>query len=205
MPEILRVNGVSLLRDTVVVRELLTVESPRREIVTIGGQGPRGIDGETIASASVSGTSLILVTNHGQTIVVSGSILGPTGPDGASAYDVAVEDGFVGTVSQWLASLVGAPGLDGDDGRGIVSIARTAGTGAAGTTDTYTITFTDATTTTFEVVNGANGADGVDGNDGTPGVDGTSIAAGSGAPSEPAADGDLYIDVVTGGLYRWTP
>lgn len=42
MPEILRINGVSLLRDTVVVRELLTVQTPVREIVTIGGQGPAG-------------------------------------------------------------------------------------------------------------------------------------------------------------------
>ena len=45
----------------------------------------------------------------------------PTAPggdvaDGKSAYEVAVENGFVGTVSQWLASLVGPQGNPGVDG-----------------------------------------------------------------------------------------
>lgn len=35
---------------------------------------------------------------------------GPQGPDGFSAYQIAVFDGFVGTETQWLASLVG-PGV----------------------------------------------------------------------------------------------
>lgn len=38
------------------------------------------------------------------------------GADGASAYDVAVAAGFVGTQAQWLASLVGPPGDDGEPG-----------------------------------------------------------------------------------------
>jgi hypothetical protein len=37
-----------------------------------------------------------------------------SGEDGASAYEVAVANGFVGTESQWLASLVGADGDDAD-------------------------------------------------------------------------------------------
>ena len=39
---------------------------------------------------------------------------GEPGQDGKSAYDVAVENGFVGTESEWLESLKGA---DGNDGR----------------------------------------------------------------------------------------
>lgn len=35
---------------------------------------------------------------------------------GDSAYEVAVKQGFVGTVEQWLASLVGAQGVKGDQG-----------------------------------------------------------------------------------------
>ncbi|MEU0675074.1 collagen-like protein [Streptomyces sp. NPDC006172] len=35
---------------------------------------------------------------------------------GDSAYEVAVKAGFVGTVAQWLASLVGAQGVKGDTG-----------------------------------------------------------------------------------------
>lgn len=36
--------------------------------------------------------------------------------DGASAYELAIANGFVGTETEWLASLVGAPGTDGTDG-----------------------------------------------------------------------------------------
>lgn len=72
------------------------------------------------------------------------------GPAGASAYEIAVENGFVGTETEWLASLVGpqgepgAPGADGQDG-----------------------------------APGAPGADGADGKDGAPGVV-QSIIAGDG-------------------------
>lgn len=41
---------------------------------------------------------------------------GETGPAGASAYEIAVDDGFVGTEAAWLASLVGPAGQDGADG-----------------------------------------------------------------------------------------
>ena len=41
---------------------------------------------------------------------------GATGPQGASAYEVAVANGFVGTEAEWLASLVGADGQDGTGG-----------------------------------------------------------------------------------------
>ena len=41
---------------------------------------------------------------------------GPAGADGASAYEVAVQNGFVGTEAQWLASLVGPAGPAGADG-----------------------------------------------------------------------------------------
>jgi hypothetical protein len=33
-----------------------------------------------------------------------------------SAYVIAVDNGFIGTEEEWLASLVGAPGSDGEDG-----------------------------------------------------------------------------------------
>jgi Collagen triple helix repeat (20 copies) len=41
---------------------------------------------------------------------------GATGADGASAYEVAVANGFVGTESQWLDSLVGPTGATGPKG-----------------------------------------------------------------------------------------
>ena len=41
---------------------------------------------------------------------------GATGADGRSAYQVAVDNGFVGTQAEWLESLQGANGRDGEDG-----------------------------------------------------------------------------------------
>lgn len=88
---------------------------------------------------------------------------------GASAYEVAVENGYEGTETEWLASLKGdagadgapgangADGEDGADGVGIVSIAKTA---TAGLVDTYTITLSDNSTYTFTVTNGVNGSGG---------------------------------------------
>lgn len=41
---------------------------------------------------------------------------GPPGPAGASAYEIAVENGFVGTEAEWLASLEGPAGAQGMEG-----------------------------------------------------------------------------------------
>lgn len=50
----------------------------------------------------------------------------PAGPQGLSAYEVAVKNGFIGTETQWLDSLVGEtgepgpqglPGIPGSDGQ----------------------------------------------------------------------------------------
>lgn len=38
---------------------------------------------------------------------------GTRGDDGASAYDIAVQNGFVGTQSEWVASLKGQQGNEG--------------------------------------------------------------------------------------------
>ena len=41
---------------------------------------------------------------------------GANGKDGRSAYEIATENGFVGTVAEWLESLKGRNGIDGKDG-----------------------------------------------------------------------------------------
>ena len=41
---------------------------------------------------------------------------GGGGKDGKSAYEIAIEHGFVGTEAEWLESLKGAPGADGRNG-----------------------------------------------------------------------------------------
>ena len=96
-----------------------------------GDTGPQGIQGET----------------------------GLQGIDGKSAYTVAVENGFVGTETQWLVSLVGDTGATGATGNGIDSIVKT---GTVGLVDTYTVTMTSGDTATFTVTNGIDGTNGVD-------------------------------------------
>jgi len=45
-----------------------------------------------------------------------GGEVGPPGPAGASAYEIAVQNGFVGTEAEWLASLEGPAGAQGMEG-----------------------------------------------------------------------------------------
>ena len=110
-------------------------------LVGCGEAGPAGKDGATGAT-------------------------GATGAAGKSAYELAVENGFEGTLQEWLASLQGNGGATGN---GIVSIEKTATNGLV---DTYTITFTDGTSTTFEITNGAAGAQGPQGPAGATGPEG---------------------------------
>lgn len=51
--------------------------------------------------------------NTGPTLKLNGTAFKVQGEPGISAYEVAVENGFVGTETQWLASLVGATGEQG--------------------------------------------------------------------------------------------
>ena len=71
---------------------------------------------------------------------------GVNGSDGKSAYEIAVENGFVGTESEWLESLKGSDGRDGVDGKD----------GADGQPGKDGI----------DGQNGADGQDGVNGSDG---------------------------------------
>lgn len=75
------------------------------------------------------------------------------GVEGASAYEVAVADGFVGDEAAWLASLVGA---DGDDGaQGPQGIQGPAGADGADGTN-WTVTTTTSQTTYDNATPGAN-------------------------------------------------
>jgi len=117
-----------------------------------------------------------------------GDAEGIPGPDGASAYEVAVADGFVGDETAWLASLVGATGATGATGP-----AGPAGeTGPAGATGATGPAGADGDSAyDVAVANGfvgteaawlasLVGAAGADGADGAPGADGAdAVVAGS--------------------------
>ncbi len=76
------------------------------------------------------------------------------GKDGKSAYEIAVEHGFVGTEAEWLESLKGADGKDGVNGKDGCD-GRNGVDGLPGK-------------------NGKDGADGLPGRDGIDGTDGKS-------------------------------
>lgn len=48
--------------------------------------------------------------------VIPMPVPGPKGDDGKSAYEIAVEKGFIGTEEEWLSSLVGPQGPQGEIG-----------------------------------------------------------------------------------------
>jgi hypothetical protein len=75
-------------------------------------------DGNTVqfkgVNITVTATADGIITFTGPA-AIQGDI-GPAGADGASAYELAVANGFLGTESQWLESLIGPPGEKGDKG-----------------------------------------------------------------------------------------
>ena len=80
------------------------------------------------------------------------------GKDGKSAYEIALENGFVGTESEWLESLKGADGKDGINGKDGVD-------GAPGQ----------------DGLDGQPGKDGIDGQNGADGQDGVNGSDGKSA------------------------
>ena len=105
--------------------------------------------------------------------------LAACGEAGKSAYDIAVEHGFVGTEEEWLESLRGPQGEKGEQG-------EQGEAGTPGTTPSITINEDG-----YWVINGevtdvkAEGQDGEDGKDGQDGASGPQGPSGT-----PGADGD---------------
>ena len=59
---------------------------------------------------------MLLATMTSCSVFTEGAQDGKGGVDGKSAYELAVENGYQGTLEQWLASLVGEAGAPGKDG-----------------------------------------------------------------------------------------
>lgn len=139
------------------------------------------------------------------------------GQDGKSAFEVMQEQGYTGTLEEWLDSLVGQDGQngksaydiycdvhDGDDlneaewlaslvgaagenGNGIENIT---GPVTDGLFDTYTINYTNGTTSQFVVKNGQDGKDG------------TVTLFGNAEPDDAqGVNGDSYINTQTWDYY----
>ena len=102
---------------------------------------------------------------------------GGAGADGASAYEVAVSNGFSGTEAAWLASLEGADGVDGADGSDGASLPT-----QSGQTGKYLTTNGSAASW------------------GTVASGGVNMTSNSTAPTSPAV-GDQWYDTANGVLY----
>lgn len=150
-----------------------------------GPAGPAGKDGIT----PIKGVDYWTESDK-QEIIEAAKQEVAEGAQGKSAYEVALDNGFVGTEEDWLASLVGPAGeigpvgpqgvpgvpgkdgeqglpgrdgIDGKPGRDGISPTATVESNSEGAV----ITITDATgTTTAQIYNGSNGLPGQDGQDG---------------------------------------
>lgn len=110
------------------------------------------------------------------------------GSDGDSAYEIAVDNGFVGTVEEWLDSLVGPPGVDGIDGTngtngsngspGISAYQVALNNGFVGTESQWLASLVGVPGE--DGTDGTNGTNGVDGEDGEPGLSAYEIAVNNG-------------------------
>lgn len=172
---------------------------------------PKGVKGDT-GLQGIQGTAGINGING---LNGSDGADGVDGLDGKSAYQLAVDSGFVGTLNQWILSLKGDKGDKGDTG----NTGLTGGTGLTGAEgkSAYQVALDNGFVGTLSAwlaslvgpqgPQGIQGIQGIPGNNGTNGVDGTSftvdatglLANRSAYDSEAA--GFAYLATDTGNLY----
>lgn len=139
-----------------------------------GDDGEAGADGVGVPVGGTTGQILAKVSNTDLDTQwidpPEGEGGGTPGADGKSAYEIAVENGFLGTEVEWLASLKGeqgeqgTPGINGDNGLSAYEVAVSEGfvgdetawllslkgekgdTGDAGATELAGLTDVDLTT-----------------------------------------------------------
>ncbi len=73
-------------------------------------------------------------------------------------YEIAVKNGYQGTIDEWLASLKGKDGTNGKDGVGIEDIEFTTPSSEPGGENCFVIYLTDGRQETFHLMNGKDGA-----------------------------------------------
>ena len=150
-----------------------------------GPQGPQGPEGPTGPTGPAGPAGPAGATGPEGPAGPTGQTgpAGPTGPagnNGLSAYQLWLNAGNTGTEADFLASLVGNPGIPGTNGRGIDSIAKTA---TNNNVDTYTIYYSDNTTATYTITNGADGDTGPAGPVGPAGPTGPTGPIGPAGPA----------------------
>jgi hypothetical protein len=125
---------------------------------------PSGFDGESCNVPPTPDLYAQLLAEIKKAISEGGNgINGKDGENGLSAYELAVQNGFTGTLIEWLNSLKGADGkdgVDGEDGKDGIN-GKDGADGKNG-------------------INGTNGTDGINGIDGKDGLSAYEIAVKNG-------------------------
>lgn len=85
-------------------------EGPRGAAILYGTAAPTSADGRDFDFWIDTAASMLYGPKVGGAWPAGVSLVGATGATGASAYQVAVANGYVGTEADWLASLVGPAG-----------------------------------------------------------------------------------------------
>jgi hypothetical protein len=152
-------------------------------IIAAGSQGPQGIPGIGIKGDPGEPGSAVY-----------------KGDTGASAYELAVINGFIGTEAEWILSLVGVNGIDGKSAYQIAVDEGFIGTEAA-----WLLSLVGAAGENSTVA-GPKGDKGDTGNSGAdstiPGSPGSVWRDGSGVPSNSLGiNNDYYLDDATGNVY----
>lgn len=80
-----------------------------------GVNGNNGIDGQNGITPHIGNNGNWFIDDTDTGVTAKG-IDGENGDSGQSAYEIAVNKGFTGTVEEWLTSLKGEPGQNGRDG-----------------------------------------------------------------------------------------
>lgn len=124
---------------------------------------------------------------------------GPTGVDGISAYEVAVNGGFVGDEVAWLASLVGPTGPTGPTGA-TGATGPTGATGAVGATGPTGVTGATGSTG-LTGPTGPTGPTGAVGATGVAGANGLTVLSGAVDPTTEGVNGDFYINTVSSTIF----
>lgn len=116
---------------------------------------------------------------------------GKNGTDGKSAYELAVDNGYTGTISEWLASLVGEVGATGQNGAdGKDGVNGSDGKNGINGQSAYELAVEKGYSGTLDQwlesligqpgTNGVNGAAGTDGKDGSNGKSAYELACDNG-------------------------
>ena len=138
------------------------------------------LDGDDASNQSTV-TNIIALINANTTAISNLdtriSTLENAGVAGASAYEVAVANGFVGTETQWLATLEGPQGQQGvagqDGSQGIQGVAGQDGVDGQDGASAYELWLANGNTgSQADFLASLVGADGADGQDGSQGVQG---------------------------------